>query len=566
MLEEKDRNFTNAREMLEALEESNDDNLAESQNEIHSLRSNNERLELLLAQAREELTKTKEQSKRSREHLEDELRRATETSHQMEEELDQIRQELKTAHSENSNVRTDLDELKERIQAMTEELIKSQKEVEISQNKAHDEIELTIREEKTALEETMAEVEERHIQRVNELEEIIESLATEKKTIQETMEQSHQNYEQKIAELHEFIDALATEKEAMANELETIEMSLNTVTREFEEERSKYEGELVNLRQELESSNEENVDLSKELQHSRQLFREALVAWRVETRDLTHQIDMLKGTEQWSGTTSPRDSFSVQSSQQNFQDSAHSRKTYESYKSGESVEFNSRDAQVIDEVDGSIDNQNQKELPGTPQAKMFFNRLLQVDTQREGQMNGPDFIDESPAHQSQSSMNTFPPDYNQKRVSWKSDEESVGTNNGSTTSMQRKIVRWKDEEAVSGANEGIYHDELSQEDSNNRPLDSTNENQIEERNLEDEQNVQYEDRETREDYWETNRIDRRDDEVRSIGSQVIGASSIEDGSLRGSSLLPPRQSYSNGYSISSFVQSQQGGRIRGFKR
>jgi hypothetical protein len=115
--------------------------------------------------------------------------------------------------------------------------------------------------------------------------------------------------------------------------------------------------------------------------------------------------------------------------------------------------------------------------------------------------------------------------------------------------MQRKIVRWKDMETASGASEGIYQDELSREDSNNMLPDSTDGDQIEERNLEDEQDVLYEDRDTREDYWESGRIDARDDDVRSTGSQVIGTSSTEDGSLRGSSLLPPRR-----YS-SSFVRS-----------
>jgi hypothetical protein len=179
-------------------------------------------------------------------------------------------------------------------------------------------------------------------------------------------------------------------------------------------------------------------------------------------------------------------------------------------------------------------------------------------------MNGPDLI-ESPAHRSLSSMTTFPPE-NKERVNWKSDEESVGTNNGSTTSMQRKIVRWKDMETASGASEGIYQDELSREDSNNMLPDSTDGDQIEERNLEDEQDVLYEDRDTREDYWESGRIDARDDDVRSTGSQVIGTSSTEDGSLRGSSLLPPRR-YSSSFVRSHDTrifgqhQQQQGGRF-----
>ncbi|KAL3923170.1 MAG: hypothetical protein SGILL_001807 [Bacillariaceae sp.] len=488
MLEEKDGTLNKMESMLEESNRKLDERTQQSKKEITELSSQMEELEYLLSQTQEELRESVDHETQSRDSLESKMVQSSNKSKQLQAQNQQLHQELERCEKEKSSILKELDHSKRLFgEAVTE----SEKTI----------FELSQRVE--SLSEALATSE-------IGLRDSIYDLETSNKELNDALEQSCGEYEEKVKDLQKLIDAMGTEKEILSNELGSVQQSMENATQELENEKAKSDKAIRKLRSEVTTCNEETLELSKELQHSRQLFREALIAWRVETKELTRQLDKFRGTDQWQSFHS-RESVSLQSSQLVVPDSAHSRDS-SSFKPD--VERASREADTkrsSDDFDSDNDDVSYEELrtesPGKAKASKFFTNLMTED--RQGHVSG--------------SMKNASTEKEQEV------DESVSTAGSvsipTNSSAGRKEVRWDDKHESQQIQRKLTISRAEMHGQEKTTIVREDSDRVTEtRNI-------------RED--ETTR-DRPSDiiETRSLESATGESFSTEDQSLRGSRLLP----------------------------
>lgn len=378
ILETSDRNRSKDSFVLEDTKK----RLDESLEEVEDLQSEVERLTNLLSSAQEELEELdsiRQQSQSSRLHLEQALREAESTSNALDETNKEIQSKLETLQKDNEKAKKELLHSK---RLFHEALMKSEKTIFQLNEKIQ----------------SMSNATENSQQ---ELQEFAQRYQASNEELQAALQSAEERYNEKVKELKGYLESANGDNERLKTELRSLEHDFGLATRDFENEKSKFEKENRKLRNNLNSCNEENLEVAKELQHSRQLFKEALIAWRVETRDLTQQLNMWRRSEHIVGSTNPRDSFSVQSLSQ----TDHDRSINEGSACGIVPQEHLKDR--------GIKATSKSQVP-EPSPRGFFSNLLAVDTGTDDETT----VAESPAHRADG-PGTFFASTKRKQVTWK---------------------------------------------------------------------------------------------------------------------------------------------------
>lgn len=559
---------------LESLKKRYDQSLAAQTKEIERLRAEIEKLDELLKQSQQELQETKEQAQYSRMCLEEELQETKKNAQHsrmcLEEELQEIKE-----HAQRSRMHLEAELRQATEGSLKQTTFRESLQSELEQYKTdNSDLKNEILHSKRLFHEALMKSEksisdlnqqnQTLLQALNtseqEYSEIAEKLESDNQNLHEELAETKERCHERVNELEGMLSMSRSDQERVLNELQNLEREFNETSHALKQEKSKLELEVRKLREEVISSNDEHMEVAKELQHSRRLFKEALISWRIETRDLNQQLNIWRRSENME-IDSNRDSFSIQSQQQSLPTGSQ-RSSTRGDESEEPMIIDYRDVRQ-----GGI-NYGGNKAAGRPQQFRAFSGILEVDT-RENDLMSP-YGQDSSVHQSpRGRMTAFFPDMKKKCVSWKEDEwdidESVHTNGSSSVSRtynnrdtdmtsKGKVVRWKDTEYVETGR--IFEEDPFDEDDELNVVSPLNGLQ---RGNRFEEHFKYEGRFSNrggEVYLQKgsiiNRgvntstsnvhdIDCRDDEG-TVDSRIDDSSSTggETASLRGSSLLPPR--------------------------
>jgi chromosome segregation ATPase len=542
MLEEKDKILNTKNMVSEEAKKKLGFQVEVSQNEIHELQSQVEQLKFVLGQTHAELQASIDQEAKSRDLLEKKALHASNKSKHLQAQNQQLQQELERCETEKLGIVKQLEHSK---RSSGEKLTNSEKTI-IQLNKRIE-----------SLSETLATSEK-------ELQDSIHDLEKSNQELDGALEQSCREYEEKIKELQELVNAMGSEKDMLTKELNSLETDLKNARKELQVQKEKSDEELQKLQSEVVTCNSENLEVAKELQHSRQLFREALIAWRVETRDLTQQLDVFRGTEHWQSNHS-RESLSVQSSQQFSRESRHSRGNSILKTDIKREENNVREERNADDADSTNDNVSydapKAVSPGKVQASKFFKNLLNANTEEDEVMAGI-YLQETCIQETSRSNIAL----QERNPGWTNNKEperdesvsTVGSGSIMTYVSQKtvprvrsdlckKSVRWMD-----GVEREPHWERsnlsITSVHNHTRKIDAQPDvDRVTEKRQE------CEDEGSKDGSMDTNA-------ACSAGSRAGGTFS-EDGSLKGSKLLPPRQAH-NAFPLHSnrfqeFRRSQQ---------
>ncbi|KAG7348113.1 chromosome assembly protein [Nitzschia inconspicua] len=526
ILEEKEKRISEDEKTFEESKKRFDEHVENAHEEILKLQSEVEGLTFILKQTQNELKASRDQEDRARMYLQEELVQASNATKELLMEKIQLQEALSACRDENACTKDNLLELQRLFE-----------EAELRSKEIVD----TLQEEMERLSSELTTTQESY-------ENAKEKIASADENLKTALQRSADDYEQRSKELQNSIDSLVNEKERLSEEYESLQVAFEKLTGEFEKEKETNEKELIELRNEVAACSKDNLEVSKELQHSRQLFREALIAWRVETKELTQQLNLLRGGDQWLSTGSnSKDSFSVQSSTQNIGDSE------------PVVESNS--VEQTGHLENNFDNNRiptvgyGMESPRGAQAYHFFNNLLVENNEEEEIMVGI-YLQESAAQPSRNK------NFDKDTDEFADTDTSVNTggsgapvtNDHPSTSQRRKYVRWSDKPEQSSSTSPSSYSPPStkaQEKLKNK-TDPKHDRVIETR----------EECEERESIDGNGRVLLRKEDIHSTGNRIAGSFSTDEGSLRGSKLLPPREHSRTKFPVQSsqfqqFRRSQQ---------
>jgi chromosome segregation protein len=105
-----------------------------------------------------------------------------------------------------------------------------------------------------------------------------------------------------VKEMEGMLEALSIERGKLLSIIEILEKTI-------EEEKIESETLIQDLKNKLSYCNAKNLKVEKKLQNSKLLFREAIISWRSETRDLNQQLDQLRDPEHHSPSYSSPNSI-----------------------------------------------------------------------------------------------------------------------------------------------------------------------------------------------------------------------------------------------------------------
>merc|ERR1740117_1353088 len=83
----------------------------------------------------------------------------------------------------------------------------------------------------------------------------------------------------------------------------------------IEEEKIESETLIQDLKNNLSYCNAKNLKVEKKLQNSKLLFREAIISWRSETRDLNQQLDQFRDPDHHTPSSSSPNSIGEERSE-----------------------------------------------------------------------------------------------------------------------------------------------------------------------------------------------------------------------------------------------------------
>jgi len=120
-----------------------------------------------------------------------------------------------------------------------------------------------------------------------------------------------------VKEMEGMLDDLSIERGKLISTIEILEKNI-------EEEKTESKSLIQDLKNKLSYCNAKNIKVDRKLQNSKLLFREAIISWRSETRDLNQKLDQFRDTEHIYTTETSKYSKHVQCNLQHYSPSSSS--------------------------------------------------------------------------------------------------------------------------------------------------------------------------------------------------------------------------------------------------